>query len=109
MLSLSSLAVHDVPGLFPALSLWCVCVCCAVALHHLYFLHRLHPMYCLQYCKYIGLVVTGLIVVGMVGGQAVALAADWWLAMWARAAVEDQDQSKCVGMVDVFFYLCTCC
>lgn len=49
-----------------------------------------------QYCKQIGLLTTVLLTAALFAGQALALAAEWWLALWAASPPSQQQQVRCV-------------
>lgn len=50
-----------------------------------------------QYFKQIGLLTTGLLTVALFVGQGLALAAEWWLALWAASPTYQQRQVRWVG------------
>jgi hypothetical protein len=47
-----------------------------------------------QYCKQIGLVTVALLTVALFAGQGLALAAEWWLALWAASPRADQSNVR---------------
>jgi hypothetical protein len=47
-----------------------------------------------QYCKQIGLVTVALLTVALFAGQGFALAAEWWLALWAASPRSDQSNVR---------------
>jgi hypothetical protein len=49
-----------------------------------------------QYCKQIGLLTTVLLTAALFAGQGLALAAEWWLALWAASPPSQQQQVRCV-------------
>ncbi|KAG2425890.1 hypothetical protein HYH02_014893 [Chlamydomonas schloesseri] len=47
-----------------------------------------------RYCRHMGLGATAFIVAGMLAGQGVFLASEWWLALWSRADAGDQGNDE---------------
>jgi hypothetical protein len=47
-----------------------------------------------QYFKQIGLLTTGLLTMALFAGQGLALAAEWWLALWAATPRYEQRQVR---------------
>lgn len=47
-----------------------------------------------EYCKQMGLLTTLLLVAALFAGQGFALAAEWWLALWASAPRSEQSKAK---------------
>jgi hypothetical protein len=47
-----------------------------------------------QYCMQVGLLVCCLLSLALLAGQAVFLAAEWWLALWASSPVDQQGKPR---------------
>jgi hypothetical protein len=47
-----------------------------------------------QYCRQIGLVTVTLLTVALFAGQGFALAAEWWLALWAASPRAEQSKTR---------------
>lgn len=47
-----------------------------------------------EFCKYLGVVNTVVLAVLMIGGQAIFVAASYWLAIWASRSFQEQQRAK---------------
>ncbi len=57
----------------------CVCVCCVCVCVCVF------P----QYLQHVGVIVSFLVFIGLIAGQAAFLASDWWLALWSRSTNQE--------------------
>lgn len=52
-----------------------------------------------QYCKQLGVLTSVLLVCALFAGQGLALAAEWWLALWAASPPYEQRKVRYVGVL----------